>query len=171
MIFKRLSRSRFFPLARWHEDENKAHGRIEKRVIYVLPCEALSEDSRKAWPSIRQIAKIERSRHIKKKGKWVDESETAWLISSLTSAEASPEALLGYNRQHWRIENNLHRNKDVALGEDGYTNRKDNAPRNIFSLNNLVLLLFKIAGLTPKRAIESFQDDKNRAISLVCSLL
>jgi len=83
-------------------------------------------------------------------------TETAWLITSLSAQQASPEVLLGYNRQHWRIENNLHRNKDVALGEDRYTNRKDNAPRNIFSLNNLVLCLFKKSGLTPKKAIEVF---------------
>lgn len=171
MTFRRLSRSRFFPLASWHEEETKAHGRIERRSINVLPCEALSEEERKAWPSICQIAKVERLRLVKKKGKWIDESETAWLITSLPSTEASPDVLLGYNRQHWRIENNLHRNKDVALGEDGYTNRKDNAPSNIFSLNNLVLLLFKMAGLTPKKAIEFFQDDKNRAISSVYSLL
>jgi hypothetical protein len=75
--------------------------------------------------------------------------------------------LLGYNRQHWRIENNLHRNKDAALGEDRCTNRKDNAPWNIFSLNNSVLCLFKKSGLTPGKAIEAFQDDKNRAIRLV----
>ena len=34
-------------------------------------------------------------------------------------------------RDHWRIEI-MHRNKDVILGEDGYTNCCDNAPRNIF---------------------------------------
>ena len=33
----------------------------------------------------------------------------------------------------------MHRNKDVILGEDGYTNRCDNAPRNIFSLTGFVL--------------------------------
>jgi predicted transposase YbfD/YdcC len=139
-------------------------------VIHVLPVEAMGL-CRNEWPSVRQIAKVERSRQIKKKGKWVVENETAWLITSLSAKEASPQALLGYNRQHWRIENNLHRNKDVTLGEDSYTNRKDHAPRNIFSLNNLALLIFKKAGLTPKKAIESFQDDKNRAIRLVYSLL
>jgi hypothetical protein len=45
---------------------------------------------------------------------------TAWLITSLTATEASPKALLSYNRDHGRIENNLHRNKDVTLGEDAY---------------------------------------------------
>jgi hypothetical protein len=32
----------------------------------------------------------------------------------------------------------MHRNKDVLLGEDGYTNPNDNAPANIFSLTSLV---------------------------------
>jgi len=81
----------------------------------------------------------------------VIENETAWLITSLSADEALPQALLGYNRQHWRIENNLHRNKDVTLGEDGYTNRKDHAPRNIFSLNNLALFVFKTSGLPQER--------------------
>ena len=68
-------------------------------------------------------------------------------------------------RLHWRIENNLHRNKDVTLGEDGATNRKDNAPRNIASLNNLTLAIFKSVNPSPKRAMEYFQNDRNRAIS------
>jgi hypothetical protein len=40
------------------------------------------------------------SRDIKKKGKWVAENETVWLITSLLAQQASPQALLGYNRQH-----------------------------------------------------------------------
>jgi predicted transposase YbfD/YdcC len=143
------------------------HGWIEQRSIHVLPAEALSIECRDVWKSIRQIAKVERIRNIKKKGRWAAEAETAWLITSLPAQQASPEVLLEYNRQHWRIENNLPRNKDVALGEDRTTNRKDNAPRNIFSLNNLELCLFNKPGLTPRKAIEAFQDDKNRAIRLV----
>jgi len=44
------------------------HGRIEQRSIHVLPAEALSVECRDVWKSIRQIAKAERIRHIKKKG-------------------------------------------------------------------------------------------------------
>jgi hypothetical protein len=43
------------------------HGRIEQRSIHVLPAEALSVECRDVWKSIRQIAKAERIRHIKKK--------------------------------------------------------------------------------------------------------
>ena len=131
----------------------------------MLPAEALGLHP--DWPSIAQIAKVERKRQVKRKGQWVSESETAWLITSLTAAEASPQALLTYNRDHWRIENNLHRNKDVTLGEDAYTNRKDHAPRNIFTFNAIVLELAAYLELSPKIAIERCQDDKNLAVAWV----
>ena len=61
----------------------------------------------------------------------------------------------------------MHRNKDAFLGEDGYTNRNDNAPANIFSLTSLVLAILKTISASPTRAIEYFQDNKNRAIRLL----
>ena len=87
------------------------------------------------------------------------------ISSPALPAAASPQALLGVNRDHWRIEI-MHRNKDVILGEDGYTNRCDNAPRNIFSLTGFVLKILKSVAPRPTRAIEHFQDDRNRAIRL-----
>ena len=60
----------------------------------------------------------------------------------------------------------MHRNKDVILGEDGYTNCCDNAPRNIFSLTGFVLKILKSVAPSPTRAIKHFQDDRNRAIRL-----
>jgi predicted transposase YbfD/YdcC len=86
--------------------------------------------------------------------------EVVHLISSLTAA-TSPQALLRINRDHWGIEI-MHRNKDVILGEDGYTNRCDNAPRNIFSLTGFVLKILKSVSSSPTRAIERFQDDRKK---------
>ena len=84
-----------------------------------------------ARPTVRQICRVIRSRQVKKNAEWQKpQHEVVYLVSSLPAA-ASPQALLGVNRDHWRIEI-MHRNKDVILGEDGYTNRCDNAPRNIF---------------------------------------
>jgi hypothetical protein len=80
--------------AHWQEPASKAHGRVEQRAIHVLPAEALSVECRDAWQSIRQIDKVERIRHIKKKGKWAAETETAWLITSLPAQQVSPETLL-----------------------------------------------------------------------------
>ena len=161
-ISKRLSTSRFFPLCSWDSGVEKAHGRIERRAIDVLPAEAAGIE--REWPTVGQICRVRRWRQVKKNGEWQKpQHDVVYLISSLTAA--SPQALLGINRDHWGIEI-MHRNKDVFLGEDGYTNRCDNAPRNIFSLTGFVLKILKSVSPSPTRAIERFQDDRNRAIRL-----
>jgi hypothetical protein len=43
----------------------------------------------------------------------------------------------------------MHRNKDVILGEDAYTNRSDNAPLNIFSLIGFALKILKSVSPSP----------------------
>lgn len=102
----------------------------------------------------------------KKGGQWQEpQEEIVDPITSLPAGEAAPEALLRANRDHRGIEI-MHRNKDVILGEDGYTNRGGNAPRNIFSLTGFVLKILKTVSPSPTRAIEYFQDDRNRAIRL-----
>ena len=91
--------------------------------------------------------------------------EVVYLIASLAATATAPEALLCANRDHWGIEI-MHRNKDVILGEDTYTNRSDNAPRNIFSLLGFALNILKSVSPSPTRAIEQFQDDRNKALRL-----
>lgn len=88
-----------------------------------------------------------------------------YLITSLSAEQASPQDLLKLNRDHWGIEI-MHRNKDVILGEDAYTNRKDNAPHAIFILNNLVLAILQTVSTSPTKAIEAFQDNRNKAVRL-----
>lgn len=130
----------------------------------MLPAEAagIGED----WPTVKHICRVRRARQRKKRGAWSPpEEEIAYLISSLPAAEAAPEALLRLNQEHWGIEI-MHRNKDVILGEDGYTNRSDNAPRNIFSLLAFALKILQSAATSPTRAIELFQDDRNRLLRL-----
>jgi hypothetical protein len=90
--------------------------------------------------------------------------EIAYLITSLRAETALPKDILGFNREHWGIENRLHRNKDVTLGEDWRTNSKDYAPENMSLLGDLTLSVFKTVSSSPRKALEYFQDDKNRAI-------
>ncbi len=56
--------------------------------------------------------------------------------------------------------------KEVIIGEDGYKNSGDNAPRNIFSHNGFVLKILKSVESSPTRDIEHFQDDRNGEIRL-----
>lgn len=117
---------------------------------------------------MQQICRVRRFIQRKSKGKWQPETEeTVYLITSLSADKTSPQDLLKLNRDHWGIEI-MHRNKDVFLLEDRYTNRKDNAPHVIFILNNLVLALCNTFSPSTTKALEYFQDNRNRAIRL-CS--
>jgi hypothetical protein len=93
------------------------------------------------------------------------QQEIVYLVTSLAPCQASPKALLQFNRQHWGIEI-MHCDKVVILGEDGYTNRLDNAPSNVFSLIGFALRILKAISPSTTRAIEHFQDNRNRAIRL-----
>jgi len=164
MMSKRLSTSRLFPLAHYDSGIEKAHGRIERRVIDVLPAEAAGISDE--WPTVRQICRVTRLRSRRIEGKWqTPQEEIVYLVTSLTACQASPQALLQFNRKHWGVEI-MHRDKDVILGEDGYTNRLDNAPRNVFSLIGFALKILKTVSPSATRAIEHFRDDRNRAVRL-----
>lgn len=163
-ISKRLLKSRFFPLKLHDTGVDKEHGRIEQRIIDVLPVEAagIQDD----WPTVCQICRVRRVIQHKKGGVWQPATEEiVYLITSLQTDETSPQELLTFNRKHWGIEI-MHRNKDVFLREDGCTSRKNNAPHNIFVLHNMVLAIGQSVSLSPTQALEHFQDNKNRAIGL-----
>jgi len=107
---------------------------------------------------------VERETHLprhalrqgKKNGQWNEpEKEVVYLIARFPNGEASPKrscapiAAIGH-RDHAS-------NKDVILGEDGYTNRSDEAPRNIFSLIGFALKI-----LNPSRPLQPEQSNSSR---------
>jgi len=61
----------------------------------------------------------------------------------------------------------MHRDKDVCLGEDGYTNRLGHAPRNIFTLTSAVRTLLKQIHASPTMATEIVQDTRSKAVRLI----
>ena len=52
----------------------------------------------------------------------------------------------------------MHRDKDVCPGEDGDTNRLDNAPGNMFSLTSAARARLKRIDASPTRATEIIQN-------------
>jgi hypothetical protein len=92
------------------------------------------------------------------------ETETSYLITSLQDPD--PRRVLQLNRNHWKIEI-MHRDKDVVLGEDRYTNRSGHAPRNVFTLTSAARTLLKRIAKSPTRAIEIVQDNREKAVRLI----
>lgn len=97
------------------ESVKKAHGRIDHRQIETIDTTAKYFGG---WGAvaIKQVAKITKQTVNIKRQTHV--TETQYLISSLTSNEASAKQILDMSVKHWDIENNLHRTRDSKFKED-----------------------------------------------------
>ena len=92
-------------------------------------------------------------------------AEVAYIVTSLTAAEAGPARLLGLSRGHWGIENRLHYARDVSFNEDRCRARA--CGRVLATLRNLVLHLIRARGLSVPEARENFREDRAEAIAVV----
>jgi predicted transposase YbfD/YdcC len=68
-------------------------------------------------------------------------------FTNLTPAQASPEAIATFLRDHWAIENRLHWRRDVTLREDHSQVRTAGKPQVLAALNNVVLALMDWLGV------------------------
>ena len=107
------------------------------------------------------MARIWRERRIGDKVS----TETAYIVTSLEPAEASPERLLALVRAHWGIENRLHHVRDVSMDEDRC--RARSGGRALACLRNIVLTTIRRSGTAVREARENFREDRAEAIAAV----
>ena len=119
----------------WHETEEEGHGRQEKRLYEVI-YEPKGIGNREEWVKLKVIGKCYRERTVN--GKTTTE-ERCFIGSKRCSAKRCGIVL----RDHWRIENNLHWQMDVAFGEDDSRIEKRHAGQNFGLLRRLALSLIK----------------------------
>ena len=116
------------------------HGdRVETRRLWASTALAGYLD----WPGARQVLCVERV--CVRRGQTT--SQVRYAITSL-GPEVGAEALLGYVRGHWGIENRLHWVRDVTMGEDASQVRAGAVPQVMAALRNTVLGLLRGAGWT-----------------------
>lgn len=142
-----------------HTTYDKGHGREEWRHIQVVPA---PDRLKKSWAGLTQIGCIHRTRKDIKTGK--KSFETAYFITSL---KKGPKTLLKLNRDHWKIENNLHRNKDTIFQEDAATIRKNNAPYNMATCRSAAVTFLKNYSSNLTEKIEQFQRYPKRLLKLL----
>lgn len=118
---------------------NKGHGRVETRTLTTTAAlnKYLSD-----WPGIAQVFQIHRTRRFSD-GR--TEQETVYGITSLRPLDAGAVRLLQLNRNHWSIENNLHRVRDVTFGEDASRVRCGNSPQILAATRNALTHLLSAA--------------------------
>ena len=94
------------------------------------------------WPCVQQVCSVER--WVTRRG--AARRERAYAITSLSPAQAGPQALLNLWRGHWKIENQLHWVRDVSMGEDDSQVRTGSAPQVMAALRNVALNLLRWSG-------------------------
>jgi len=119
----------------------KKHGRIETRELTAST--ELNDFLARPWSGIAQVFQVRR--RVEKP--LVCTQQIVYGFTSLTAAQAGPDRLLELIRAHWRIENRLHRRRDVTLQEDACQVRKGIAPRVLAILNSFLLALFDWLGV------------------------
>jgi predicted transposase YbfD/YdcC len=111
-------------------------GKKEKRTIRVSDNSQLL--SYLSWPGLTHV--WECTREINRKG--ATTIEVAVGIARLLPQYATADKLNRYVREHWSIENGLHRTRDVVFNEDKATIRKKTAAQMMAALKNLVISIF-----------------------------
>lgn len=117
------------------------------------------------WPGLKQWGRITRTRTHIKSGQV--EREVVYLITSLGESQATAAELLAHNRNHWRIENQLHRTKDMLLKEDASTIRTGSSPQVAAALRNTALRYLAKLHPSPIQAREIATHNTNKVIQIL----
>lgn len=118
------------------------HGRIETRT---LTTSSLLKDFSN-WPHLEQVFKLETQIVYKKSGKMV--YTRAYGVTSLAESKAAPKHILDYVLTHWGIEGGSHQRRDVTFHEDHCDLRRGHAAHIMSILNNTVIGIFSLMGVT-----------------------
>ncbi|MEV6174965.1 ISAs1 family transposase [Streptomyces sp. NPDC051954] len=112
-------------------DRSTGHGGLETRIVQALTVTDLGVD----FPHAAQVAKFVRHRTSARTGKRT--RATVYVITDLTSRQASPERIAKDVRSQWTIENRLHFVRDTAFREDASKIRTGHGPENMATLPQL----------------------------------
>jgi predicted transposase YbfD/YdcC len=121
-----------------HEESETGHGRLETRVVQAVTWTDL------AFPHVRQVARIIRHRTDRATGR--RGRETVYLITDMSSGQASPADLGRYARGHWGVENKIHYVRDVTFREDASRIRTGHGPQNTSTLRSVAMNYLRTTG-------------------------
>lgn len=116
------------------------------------------------WPGIAQVFRLERTWRVGT----AQHTARHYGITSLTPAHANAAQLLALRRGHWTIENQLHRQKDLAFGEDASLIHCGQGPTVLALLRDGALNLLHQAGIRQIAArLRLHAQRPERAVALV----
>ena len=127
-----------------HRSNGDGHGRREIRTLKLVTIAAGI-----AFPHAAQaIQLVRKTRPLRATNKRKWRTETIYAITDLRPHQARPDDLAAWIRGHWHIENKLHWVRDVTFAEDASQIRTGSAPQVMATFRNLVISLYRLAGIT-----------------------
>ncbi len=142
--------------------EETEHGRIERRRAWVFKVTDDLPAVQKLLPHAVAIVAMVRERQPTAAAVAFKASkETSFYVSSVT---LPAEQLAKFIRDHWLVENALHRELDIVLHEDGTHVAKSHAAENLASIRRVALEILRadvtMEGSAPKKMRHAtFNDD------------
>lgn len=141
---------------------NKAHGRLETRVLTATT----ELNDYVQWPYVQQVLMLEKTVIDLKTGEV--SASRRYAVTSLPPTQADPARLLTLWRGHWSIENQLHYPRDVWFQEDASRVHAHSIPEVMAICHNLILNLLRTWGYTSlKFARECFALNPTKALGLL----
>jgi len=139
----------------------RGHGRQQERRHLIASTDLTGYSD---WPGLAQVFPIERT--------WqehgVEKRQTEYGITSLGPDCGTPDRLLALKRGHWRIENGLHRVKDVTFGEDASLIHAGTGPLVMALLRDTAIgLLYRVGIRRVASCLRRFSQQPHAAIDLV----
>ena len=127
----------------WHQvpvldrTRDQGHGRVEIRTLKAVSVRGFG------FPHTKQVIQVTRKVRDLGSRRW--RTTTAYAVTSLVHAQASPARLADYLRGHWSIEA-LHHVRDTTFAEDTSQVRTGSAPQVMAALRNLAIGVLWRAG-------------------------
>ena len=99
---------------------HKVHGRLENREVWAST--QMNTWCETEWAGVAQVFRLRRNVQDRNKAR----EETVYGITNLPRQKANASRLLSLQQAHWRIENRLHRHRDVT--DSGKMHAKSELP-------------------------------------------
>ena len=137
--------------------DQKAHGYDVDRYCFTVQEKFMLGPLYKDWQDIKTFGVFTNRRIDKNTGEIKE--DTQYFITSL---DKNAERLINYKREHWGVENGLHRTLDVEFNEDS-SQKKEVSARNYSVITKMVMAILKANSkkmpLSRKRMIAGWDDN------------